>query len=195
MIPSRSVNSLQYAVKEPLGPIAGFSTWNAPLITPSRKISSCLAAGCTIVARSASETPSPSVAILEAIVEAALPPGVVNLLFGSGSQISAKLLSCPEIKGITFTGSTELGRQLASEAMQSMKRATMELGGHAPVLVFADVDIEAAAKASVKAKFRNAGQVCTSPTRFIIEKPAYEEFVAHFCFGDESDPFGQWYGP
>lgn len=117
---------------------------------------------------------------MEAILDAGVPAGVTNLLFGSGAQISAKLLESPEIRGITFTGSTQLGRTLASQAVQGMKRATMELGGHAPVLVFADTDIEAVAKASVKAKYRNAGQVCTSPTRFLIEKPAYDEFVSHF---------------
>ena len=195
VIPERSSGALLYAVKEPLGPIAGFSTWNAPLITPSRKISSVLAAGCTIVAKSASETPSPSSALLEVILDAGVPPGVANLLFGSGAQISAKLLESPDIQGITFTGSTQLGRTLASQAVQGMKRATMELGGHAPVLVFADADIEAAAKAGVKAKYRNAGQVCTSPTRFMIERPAYDTFVEHFVaamkeirLGDGMDP-------
>ncbi|MEX0280358.1 MAG: aldehyde dehydrogenase family protein, partial [Arenibacterium sp.] len=124
VIPERSSGALLYAVREPLGPIAGFSTWNAPLITPSRKISSVLAAGCTIVAKSASETPSPSSVLLEVILDAGVPPGVANLLFGSGAQISAKLLESPEIQGITFTGSTQLGRTLASQAVQGMKRAT-----------------------------------------------------------------------
>jgi succinate-semialdehyde dehydrogenase/glutarate-semialdehyde dehydrogenase len=180
IIPSRSRGVRQLVVHEPVGPIAAFSPWNAPLITPSRKISGALGAGCSIVIKAAEEAPAVAVALMGIIAETGIPSGTVNLLFGEPSTISTRLLDSPLIRGVTFTGSTAVGRTLAARAMASLKRVTMELGGHAPVLVFADADPELVAEAAAKAKFRNAGQICTSPTRFVVQQPIYDRFVARF---------------
>jgi succinate-semialdehyde dehydrogenase/glutarate-semialdehyde dehydrogenase len=178
VIPSRNRAIQQIAVREPLGPIAAFAPWNAPAITPARKISSALAAGCSVIIKPSEETPATALAIAALLEEAGLPAGVLNVVFGNPAQISEKLVGSPVIRGITFTGSTQIGKQLGTLAVQTMKRMTLELGGHAPVVIFGDVDPEAAALSAVTAKFRNSGQVCTSPTRFFVHESIHDRFAA-----------------
>ncbi|MGM5024060.1 NAD-dependent succinate-semialdehyde dehydrogenase [Tardiphaga sp. 367_B4_N1_1] len=177
VIPSRNRAIQQIAVREPLGPIAAFAPWNAPAITPARKISSALAAGCSVIIKPAEETPATALAIAAALVDAGLPPGVLNMVFGDPAMISRKLLNSPITRGLTFTGSTQVGKQLGALAVQTMKKMTLELGGHAPVLIFGDIDPEAAAISAVQAKFRNSGQVCTSPTRFFVHESIHDRFT------------------
>jgi succinate-semialdehyde dehydrogenase / glutarate-semialdehyde dehydrogenase len=178
VIPSRQPGVQQIAIPEPLGPIAAFAPWNAPAITPARKISSALAAGCSVIIKPAEETPATALAIAAALVDAGLPSGALNVLFGNPALISQTLLQSPVIRGLTFTGSTEVGKQLGALAAQTLKRSTLELGGHAPVLIFGDVDPDAAAVSAATAKFRNAGQVCTSPTRFFVHESIHDRFAA-----------------
>jgi succinate-semialdehyde dehydrogenase / glutarate-semialdehyde dehydrogenase len=167
----------QLVVQEPIGPVAAFAPWNAPLITPSRKISSALAAGCSVVIKPAEETPGTALCLAEAFLEAGLPAGVLNVLFGHPAQISGRLLTSPVIRALTFTGSTGVGKSLASLAAANMVRPVMELGGYAPALVCADADPEAVAAGAARAAYRNAGQVCTSPTRFFVHASIYDRFV------------------
>ncbi len=195
VIPSRSRTIQQIAVREPLGPIAAFAPWNAPAITPARKISSALAAGCSVIIKPAEETPATALAIAKALEDAGLPPGVLNVVFGNPAQISDKLLRSAVIRGLTFTGSTQVGKQLGALAVQTMKKMTLELGGHAPVLIFGDIDPDAAAASAVTAKFRNSGQVCTSPTRFFVHESIHDRFAAKLAelankltVGDGFDP-------
>lgn len=195
IIPSRAEGTCQMSVREPVGPIAAFSPWNAPTITPARKIGGALAAGCSVIIKPAEETPATALAIAGMLEEAGLPAGVLGMVFGDPGMISGKLLSSPVIRGITFTGSTAIGKLLASQAVQSMKRMTLELGGHAPVIVFDDVDPEKVGAAAATAKYRNAGQVCTSPTRFYVQAGIYERFARAFeetakaiVVGDGFDP-------
>ena len=181
IIPGRTPGQSLQAVLEPIGPVAAFAPWNAPAITPARKIAGALAAGCTLVIKAAEETPSTATLVVRAAQDAGVPAGVLNLVFGDPVMISQILLSSPVIRAMTFTGSTEVGRGLAAQAGAGLKRMTLELGGHAPVLVFEDTDIEAVAAAAVAAKYRNAGQVCTSPTRFYIQQDVYGRFVDRFA--------------
>jgi succinate-semialdehyde dehydrogenase/glutarate-semialdehyde dehydrogenase len=178
VIPSRNRSIQQIAVREPLGPIAAFAPWNAPAITPTRKISSALAAGCSVIIKPAEETPATALALAEALADAGLPAGALNVVFGNPALVSRKLLESPITRGLTFTGSTQVGKQLGALAVKTMKKMTLELGGHAPVLVFGDVDPEAAAASAVAAKFRNSGQVCTSPTRFFVHESIHDRFAA-----------------
>lgn len=179
-IPSRAVGVHQYEVKEPVGPVAAFTPWNFPINQAVRKISGALAAGCSIIVKGPEETPASCAALVSAFVDAGLPSGVINLVFGVPSDISSYLIPHPIIRKVSFTGSTAVGKQLAMLAGQHMKRVTMELGGHAPVIVFADADIDAAIKILGGSKFRNAGQVCASPTRFLVEHSVYDRFVTNF---------------
>ena len=191
VIPSRAANVLQLVVKEPIGPVAAFAPWNAPAITPSRKISSALAAGCSVIIKPSEETPGTAVLIARCLQEAGLPPGVLGLVFGDPHQISTALLSSPTIAGFTFTGSTEVGRRLAALGLTGMKRSILELGGHAPVIVCDDVDPAKVATAAVGAKYRNAGQICTSPTRFYVQESVYHRFVDAFSAGAGSVKVGR----
>ncbi len=181
VIPARAENIQQMMVKEPVGPIAAFSPWNAPTITPSRKISGALAAGCSVIIKPSEETPATALAIGSMLLEAGLPEDVVSIVFGDPVAISRQLIESPIIRGITFTGSTDVGKLLASMAVQGMKRMTLELGGHAPVVVFDDVNVDAVAKAAASAKYRNGGQVCTSPTRFYVHQSIHDRFVEAFA--------------
>lgn len=181
LIPPRAGGLQQRTELVPLGVVAAASGWNAPAITPARKISSALAAGCTLVLKPSEETPHVAIAIVEALRDAGLPPGVVNLLFGDPAAIMARLIDAEPVRAISFTGGTAVGRTLGAAAGQRLKRATLELGGHAPVLVFDDVDVASVARAAALAKFRNAGQVCTSPTRFVVQQSVHDRFVAAFA--------------
>lgn len=177
LIPGRVGGIRQMAIPEPIGPVAAFSGWNAPAITPSRKIAGALAAGCSIVIKPSEETPAIALEIGRALADAGLPAGVLNMVFGDPGAISARLIESPAIRMVTFTGSTSIGRELAVMAARGLKRATLELGGHAPVLVFDDADPVSAADTVLAAKLRNSGQICTSPTRMYVQEGVYERFV------------------
>jgi succinate-semialdehyde dehydrogenase / glutarate-semialdehyde dehydrogenase len=181
IVPSRNPGVRQYVTKEAVGPAIAFTPWNFPALTPARKIGGALAAGCTLVLKAAEETPGTAIAIAEAFVDAGLPKGVFNLVFGNPAEVSTHLIASPLSRKLSFTGSTAVGRHLQHLALDhGMMRTTMELGGHAPVLVFDDVDIDATADLLVAAKFRNAGQVCIAPTRFYVQAAAYDRFTARF---------------
>jgi succinate-semialdehyde dehydrogenase/glutarate-semialdehyde dehydrogenase len=171
----------QMVLREPIGPVAGFTPWNSPSSSPSRKVGGALAAGCSIVLKAAEETPSGAYAFVRCFLDAGVPEGVVNLVFGSPAEIAEHLIASPVIRAITFTGSVAVGKRLAGLAAERMKPALMELGGHAPVIICADADPDGSAALSVKAKFRNAGQVCISPTRFIVHETLLERFLERFC--------------
>jgi succinate-semialdehyde dehydrogenase/glutarate-semialdehyde dehydrogenase len=180
VIPARAEGVYQLVVKEPVGPVAAFTPWNFPINQVVRKLSAAVATGCSIIVKAPEETPASPAALVRAFVDAGIPPGVVNLVFGVPAEISEYLIPHPVIRKVTFTGSTPVGKQLAALAGQHMKRVTMELGGHAPAIVFDDADLEHAAKTLAGAKFRNAGQVCVSPTRFLVQEKLYEPFVERF---------------
>ena len=180
IIPGRAANVHQYVYREPVGPVAAFSPWNFPINQAMRKISGALASGCSIILKGPEETPAACAKLVECFADAGVPAGVLNLVFGVPAEISAYLIPHPTIKKISFTGSTAVGKQLAALAGLHMKRATMELGGHAPVIVCEDADIAAASKLIASAKFRNAGQVCVSPTRFLVHQKVFEEFTDAF---------------
>ncbi|MDO8774996.1 MAG: NAD-dependent succinate-semialdehyde dehydrogenase [Burkholderiaceae bacterium] len=180
VIPARAGLLQQRTELVPVGVVAALSGWNAPAITPSRKLSTALAAGCTIVLKPSEETPRVALALVQAMHDAGIPPGVANLVMGDPEKIAKRMIESGLVRAISFTGGTEVGRQLGAMAGAQLKRMTLELGGHAPVLVFDDVDIERVARGAVLAKYRNAGQVCTSPTRFCIHASVYSRFVEVF---------------
>ncbi len=180
IVPARADGVLQLVVKEPVGPVAAFTPWNFPINQAVRKVSAALAAGCSVILKGPEETPASCAALVQAYVDAGLPAGVLNLVFGVPAEISAYLIPSPIIRKITFTGSTPVGKQLAALAGQHMKRITMELGGHAPAIVFGDADVEAAIKQLAASKFRNAGQVCIAPTRFLVHESVCERFTEGF---------------
>ncbi|MBV9067060.1 MAG: NAD-dependent succinate-semialdehyde dehydrogenase [Methylobacteriaceae bacterium] len=180
VIPARAGNVHQLVIKEPVGVVAAFTPWNFPINQAVRKVSAALAAGCSVILKGPEETPGSCVELVRAYVDAGIPKGVVNLVFGVPSEISEYLIPHPIVRKISFTGSTVVGKHLAGLAGQHMKRVTMELGGHAPAIVFEDADVDAAAKILSANKFRNAGQVCVAPTRFLVHEKVYEPFVDKF---------------
>ena len=180
VIPARVPGVYQMVIKEPVGPVAAFTPWNFPINQVVRKLASALAAGCSIIIKAPEETPASPAELIRCFVDAGVPDGVIGLVFGDPAEISGYLIPHPTIRKVTFTGSTPVGKQLAALAGQHMKRVTMELGGHAPVIVCGDADVDHAAKQIATAKFRNAGQVCVSPTRFLVQNSIYEEFVERF---------------
>lgn len=177
IVPSRNLAAQQLVIKEPVGPVAAFTPWNFPINQVVRKLGAALATGCSFLAKAPEETPASPAALLQTFVDAGVPPGTVGLVFGNPAEISSYLIAHPIIRKVTFTGSTPVGKQLAALAGQHMKRATMELGGHAPVIVADDADVALAVKAAGGAKFRNAGQVCISPTRFLVHNSIKAEFA------------------
>ena len=177
VVPSRNLAVRQLVVKDPVGPVAAFTPWNFPINQAVRKISAALATGCSIIVKAPEETPAAPAALVQAFLDAGLPPGVIGLVFGNPTEISAYLIAHPIIRKVTFTGSTPVGKQLAALAGKHMKRVTMELGGHAPVIVAEDADVALAVRAAGGAKFRNAGQVCISPTRFLVHHSLRDEFA------------------
>jgi succinate-semialdehyde dehydrogenase/glutarate-semialdehyde dehydrogenase len=180
VIPARAEGVYQLVVKEPVGPVAAFTPWNFPINQVVRKLSAAVATGCSIVVKAPEETPASPAELVRCFVDAGLPAGVANLVYGVPAEISEYLIPHPVIRKVTFTGSTPVGKQLAALAGQHMKRVTMELGGHAPAIVFDDADLDLAARTLAAAKFRNAGQVCVSPTRFLVQESLYEPFVERF---------------
>jgi succinate-semialdehyde dehydrogenase/glutarate-semialdehyde dehydrogenase len=180
VIPARLDGVRQLVVREPVGVCAAFSPWNFPFNQAIRKISAAVGAGCTMILKGPEEAPSAVVALAQLFHDAGLPPGVLNIVWGVPAEVSDHLINSPIVRKITFTGSVGVGKLLAAKASALMKRSTMELGGHAPVIICDDADIETAVKLLVPHKFRNAGQVCVSPTRFYVQEGAYERFVAEF---------------
>lgn len=186
IVPSRfSLSARQMVLKDPVGPVAAFTPWNFPINQVVRKMAAALASGCSMIVKAPEETPAAPAQLIRAFADAGLPPGVLGLVYGTPADISTYLISHPIIRKVTFTGSTPVGKQLAALAGKHMKRVTMELGGHAPVIVAEDADVDLAVKSIGAAKFRNAGQVCISPTRFLvhesISKQFSEAFVHHAC--------------
>jgi succinate-semialdehyde dehydrogenase/glutarate-semialdehyde dehydrogenase len=195
VIPARMSGVTQLVVKEPVGPVAAFTPWNFPINQAVRKLSGAVAAGCSIILKGPEETPASCAALVKCFVDAGLPDGVVNLVYGIPAEISEYLIPHRTIRKITFTGSTAVGKQLAALAGAHMKRVTMELGGHSPAIVFEDADIETAIKTLSANKFRNAGQVCVSPTRFLVHEKHYERFVAGFTEFAAALPVGDGLDP
>jgi succinate-semialdehyde dehydrogenase/glutarate-semialdehyde dehydrogenase len=181
--------------REPIGPVAAFTPWNFPVGGPNRKISSALSAGCSLVIKASEETPATAAALVACYADAGLPAGVLNLVFGEPAEVSARLIASPVTRLIAFTGSVPVGKLLAAEAGKVMKPSLMELGGHAPVLVCADADPARAARRSAQAKFFNAGQVCTSPSRFLVHESVLEEFTAEFVKAAEALTVGDGLEP
>lgn len=195
VIPARGPGIYQLAVKEPVGPVAAFTPWNFPINQVCRKLSAALGAGCSIIVKAPEETPASPAALLKTFVDAGVPAGVVNLVFGVPAEISEYLIPHPIIRKISFTGSTVVGKQLAALAGQHMKRATMELGGHAPAIVFNDADVASAAKIILGAKYRNAGQVCIAPTRLLVQDKVYKDFVNEFVSAAKAIKVGNGLDP
>src|SRR3974390_1919566 len=180
VVPGRGKGTRQLVLTEPVGIVAAFTPWNFPVLTPARKIGGALAAGCALILKASEETPGACVELVRCFVDAGLPAGVLNLVFGVPAEVSEHLLAKDAVRKISFTRSIPVGKHLAALAAKGMKRTTMELGGHSPVVVFADADPEKAADTIAAFKYRNAGQVCISPTRFYVQEPSYAKFVARF---------------
>ena len=180
VVPGRGKNTRQLVIQEPVGVVAAFTPWNFPTLTPARKIAASLAAGCSIIIKASEETPGSCVEMVRCFIDAGLPKGVCNLVFGVPSDVSTHLINSDIIRKISFTGSVPVGKHLAGLAAKGMKRATMELGGHSPVVVFGDADPEKTADTIAAFKYRNAGQVCISPTRFYVQEPVYDRFLKRF---------------
>src|SRR6266850_1594943 len=195
IVPARADNVYQLVMKEPVGPVAAFTPWNFPINQVVRKLSAGLAAGCSIIVKAPEETPASPAQLIKAFVDAGVPDGVINLVYGVPSEISEYLIPHPVIRKISFTGSTNVGKQLSALAGLHMKRATMELGGHAPAIVFKDADVSSAAKILAAAKYRNAGQVCISPTRMLVQDDVFREFVDKFVEGAKAMKVGNGMDP
>ena len=176
----RPTGTRSIVVKEPVGPVAAFAPWNFPIGNPGRKLGAPIAAGCSVILKPAEEAPAAAIEVVRALLDAGLPPGVAQLVFGVPDEVSRHLLVSPIIRKLSFTGSTAVGKHLLALAAATVKRTTMELGGHAPVIVFDDADLNRTVEILATAKFRNSGQVCVSPTRFYVQEGLYDRFVAAF---------------
>ncbi|HDR9040270.1 TPA: NAD-dependent succinate-semialdehyde dehydrogenase [Burkholderia vietnamiensis] len=180
VVPSNRPGVQQLVKKQAIGPVAAFTPWNFPAITPARKLSAALAAGCSVIIKPGEESPATALALASALDDAGLPKGVLQVVFGVPDQVSTQLIASPVIRKVTFTGSVPIGRLLSARAAEGVKPITLELGGHGPVLVFNDADVEKAAVEGAANRFRGTGQVCISSTRFLIQREVYDEFVGHF---------------
>lgn len=197
-IPGRVPGALQQVIRDPVGPVLAISTWNVPVNHAARKIGAALAAGCSVVLKGPEEAPASTMMVVEALLDAGTPPEVLSLVFGNPPEVSDTLIAHPAIKALTFTGSTRVGRILAAKAGAQMMPVTMELGGHAPVLIFDDADIDKAVSILGMTKFRNAGQICIAPTRFLVQAGVHDRFVQGMTevaralrVGDGLDPASQ----
>ncbi len=195
VIPARADGVLQAVIREPVGPVACFTPWNFPINQAVRKISAALCTGCTVILKGPEDTPASCAALVRAFVDAGIPGDAISLVYGDPATISSYLVPHPVVRKISFTGSTAVGKELAALAGKHMKRATMELGGHAPAIVFGDADVEKAVTVLAASKYRNAGQVCVSPTRFLVHDSVFDRFVEGFTtyarnlkVGDGLDP-------
>ena len=180
ILPVESSGVRRRIVHEPIGPVFAVSPWNLPAMMPGRKIGTSLAAGCSVIVKPAKETPQTAYLIAACCQDAGIPDGVVNVVSGPSSLVSDTLIASDVIRKVSFTGSTEIGKQLAAQAGRHMKKVTMELGGHAPVIIFDDIDIQNAVAAIVPARYHNAGQSCMAATRFFVHDAVYDEFVSKF---------------
>jgi succinate-semialdehyde dehydrogenase/glutarate-semialdehyde dehydrogenase len=190
VLPQRTPGVRMTVLREPVGPVAAFAPWNFPVGNPCRKLGAALAAGCPCIMKPAEHTPASALEVARALMDAGLPKGVMSVVFGVPSEVSTHLLASPIIRKVSFTGSTRVGKQLMKLAADGMKRTTMELGGHAPVIVFDDVDVDNVLDLSAASKFRNSGQVCVSPTRYYVHEKIYKQFVAGFAARASSWPVG-----
>lgn len=195
IVPSKNPGVRHMVFKEPIGPVAAFSPWNFPTTIPSRKMAAALASGCSVIIKPAEEAPGSCLELARCLDDAGLPKGVLNVVFGVPADISTYLIASPIIRKISFTGSTVVGKHLAKLAADGMKPTTMELGGHAPVIVFEDADLDLAVRLSSGGKYRNAGQICIAPTRFYVHDSLHDAFVEKFAtyanslkVGDGMDP-------
>jgi succinate-semialdehyde dehydrogenase/glutarate-semialdehyde dehydrogenase len=177
IIPQSNNAKRHLTIKHPVGVVGAIGPWNFPITLQARKIAPALAAGCTIVCKPASQTPLCLIGLFECLIDAGLPKGVANLVIGSAGEISDEFMASEVVRKISFTGSTEVGKKLMKQAADHVKRLSLELGGHAPFIVFPDADPEVVAKAAVLGKFRNNGQVCISPSRFFIHKDIEKRFT------------------
>jgi succinate-semialdehyde dehydrogenase / glutarate-semialdehyde dehydrogenase len=176
----RAAGTLSRVMKEPVGPVAAFCPWNFPIGNPARKLGAAIGAGCSIILKPAEEAPGSAIEVLNCLLDSGLPKEVASCVFGVPDQVSRHLLASPIIRKVSFTGSVAVGKHLMKLAADGAKRTTMELGGHGPVLVFDDADVNRALDLLVAHKFRNAGQVCISPTRFHVQEGIYQRFVNEF---------------
>jgi succinate-semialdehyde dehydrogenase/glutarate-semialdehyde dehydrogenase len=177
IIPPANVMKRHYAIKHPVGVVGTITPWNFPLTLPSRKIAPALAVGCTVVSRPADQTPLTLIGLFACLADAGLPPGVANLVIGKSREVADVFFSRPEVRKISFTGSTEVGKELIRRSADGVKRLSLELGGHAPLIVFPDADVAQVAQAAVIGKFRNNGQVCIAPSRFYVHEKISKDFT------------------
>jgi len=191
----RAPGSTRRRLPVPIGVVAAFAAWNFPAVLAARKLGAALAAGCPVILKAAEEAPYTAAAIVQSLADAGLPNGVVNLVFGDPPAVAKRLLASGAVRKITFTGSTRVGKELAALAAPDLKRCTFELGGHAPVILCADGDVDAAVAATIPFKFTSAGQSCIAPSRFYIQRRHYAEFAEKFAsvakrlkIGDGLDP-------
>ncbi|WP_027819034.1 NAD-dependent succinate-semialdehyde dehydrogenase [Paraburkholderia bannensis] len=195
VVPSNRPGVQQLVKKQAIGPVAAFTPWNFPAITPARKLSAALAAGCSVIIKPGEESPATALALARALDDAGLPKGVLQVVFGVPDEVSKTLIASPVIRKVTFTGSVPVGRLLAARAAEGVKPITLELGGHGPVLVFKDADVERAAVEGAANRFRGTGQVCISSTRFLIQREVYDEFVGHFVSATQALKVGDGMQP
>ncbi|WP_186110644.1 NAD-dependent succinate-semialdehyde dehydrogenase [Burkholderia gladioli] len=195
VVPSNRPGVQQLVKKQAIGPVAAFTPWNFPAITPARKLSAALAAGCSVIIKPGEESPATALALARALDDAGLPKGVLQVVFGMPDEVSKTLIASPIIRKVTFTGSVPIGRLLAARAAEGVKPITLELGGHGPVLVFKDADVERAAVEGAANRFRGTGQVCISSTRFLIQREVYDEFVGHFVSATQALKVGDGMQP
>jgi len=181
IIQSRTADSRMAVILQPVGVVAAFSAWNFPALLPARKIAAALAAGCSIIIKPAGETPASCAALVQACHDAGIPKGVVNFVTGNSGAIAEQLIGSPIVRKVTVTGSVPVGKQILALAAKGVKKVSMELGGHGPVVIFEDFDATRAAEVCAPTKFRNCGQVCISPTRFYVHENKYEEFAGRFA--------------
>ena len=175
----------QFVIREPVGPVAAFTPWNVPMSAPSRKISAALATGCSIILKPSSETPATACLFAQCFLDAGLPKGALNVVFGEFDEVSRALVLSPITRLVTLTGSTQVGKHLSRLAVETMKPVLMELGGHAPVLIDEGVNPVEVAKLAANWKFRMAGQFCSAASRFLVHKSVYGDFVA--ALADEAN--------
>ena len=180
VVPGVLPNSRQLVLKEPVGPVAAFSPWNFPVRIPARTIAGALAAGCSVIIKPAEETPASTIALIRCFHDAGVPAGVLNLVYGEPDMVSRHLIASPVIRAVAFTGSIPVGKQLLKLAADGVKKVVMELGGHAPMIMCDDIEVERLAKMTAIAKFRNCGQACISATRFYVQRGIYDQFVETF---------------
>ncbi len=178
LIPQQDPRKRNLSIKSPIGPVGAIAPWNFPLVLSVRKVAPAMAAGCPVILKPASKTPLSSVALAECMQAAGVPPGVFQLAIGNAAMIADEFLSNPLCRKITFTGSTEVGQELIRGAAQTIKPLSLELGGHAPLLVFDDCDLDVAVRETIIAKFRNTGQSCIAANRIYVQKTIYKEFMS-----------------